>query len=135
MSKKPLSSAAELCWLDSLPLRGATVLDIAPEASPYTTRLSELAGESGMVHALRFKSLDTTFDMDKLFPNPICLARIDAGEREGQTLKWLKHIADRDGTVFIVRTGDDSEAAKLLESWGYGVRRMDGSPNVIATAR
>jgi FkbM family methyltransferase len=73
--------------------------------------------------------------LDSLDLPKVGLVKIDAEGHELQVLFGMRQTIERDRPLLIVETGDKSEAVKLLESWGYGVRRLDGSPNVIATAR
>jgi hypothetical protein len=74
--------------------------------------------------------------LDALTPTlPLRFVKVRPAGSEVAVLNRLRRFMVEPWPPLIVETGDDSEAVKLLESWGYDVRRLNGSPNVIATAR
>jgi hypothetical protein len=133
-------------WTAPLPPSGALVLNIKAEifgvvvraAGTFKNRTERLEA----LQVLRFDSVAAFvegFEVDSIrrsiaLSQFVGLIEIDGDGCEAELLLGVQGTIDRDKPNVIV-PGDNSEAVKLLESWGYDVRRLDSSPNVIATAR
>jgi tRNA A58 N-methylase Trm61 len=148
----------EYRFLEHLAMDGACVIEVGAGVGQYTRRLSEFVGASGRVIAVEC-DLDAFAELASAAPafrfRNVTLLHLDAAEclgavvslslgtgllkidaaDEWRVLTEMQPLIERDRPLLFVRTADNSEAVKLLKSWGYAVRRMPGSPNVIAEAR
>jgi FkbM family methyltransferase len=61
----------------------------------------------------------------------VSLIKLDTEGHELATLRGFARTIQRDKPTLIVETADGSEAVRLIESWGYSVSRLPGSPNVV----
>jgi SAM-dependent methyltransferase len=154
----------EYRFLEHLAMDGACVIEVGAGVGQYTRRLSELVGASGRVIAVEsdhdtFALLAANaaslrnvmlLNSHDLLPALLGVGLVKvavAGGREFDVLLGLQKLIERDRPLLIVRTEiadpaqtppfmpPSTDTLMLLKSWGYAVRRMPGSRNVIAEVR
>lgn len=125
--------------LQALSLVNVTLINAALSDKTSLTDMSIPSFDSGLrnfYQARLSSSLESglkvlTMSLDSLgIDNRIALVKIDAEGHEDWILKGMHQILHRDKPTLILETVS-REMKENLEAMGYGLQRLEGSPNVL----